>query len=302
MSRPVDLVGVPLDLGAGRRGVDMGPSALRVTGLEGRLRALGHVVTDQGDVGVPIPESCDPGDPSQRFVAEIAAVCREVAARTEASVRGGRTPVCLGGDHSLAAGSVAGVARALRDRGERLGLIWVDAHADMNTPATTPSGNVHGMPLAVCLGQGPEALVALASGAYVRAEDTVLIGLRNLDDHERDLVRASGVRACTMAEVDRRGIGTLVEEVLQHLAAFTGGVHLSIDLDGLDPEVAPGVGTAVMGGLSYREAHLLCEMVADSGRLVSLDVVELNPTLDVRNRSAEVAAELILSALGQRIL
>jgi arginase len=298
----VELVGVPLDLGAGRRGVDMGPSALRVTGLEGRLRALGHLVRDEGDVDVPIPESCDPGDPGQRFVAEIAAVCGEVAARTAASVRGGRTPVCLGGDHSLAAGSVPGVARALRDRGERLGLIWVDAHADMNTPATSPSGNVHGMPLAVCLGQGPEALLAVAAGAHVRAEDTVLIGLRNLDDHERELVRGSGVRACTMAEVDRRGIGTLVEEALQRLVASTGGVHLSIDLDGLDPEVAPGVGTAVMGGLSYREAHLLCEMVADSGHLVSLDVVELNPTLDVRNRSAEVAAELILSALGQRIL
>ena len=302
MSRHVDLIGVPLDLGTGRRGVDMGPSAFRITGLSGRISALGHQVTDRGDVAVPIPESCDAGEENQRFVDEIAVVCRQLAEVAADAVRNRRTPVTLGGDHSLAVGSIAGVARALRERGESLGVVWVDAHADMNTPATTPSGNVHGMPLAVCLGSGPEALVSVGGGASLEPEDVALIGLRNLDEPERHAVRRSGVRAYTMADVDRRGIGSILEEALEAIGRKTSGVHLSIDLDGLDPEVAPGVGTPVMGGLSYREAHLLCEMVADTGRLVSMDVVELNPSLDVRNRSAQVGAELILSALGQRIL
>jgi arginase len=298
----VDLIGVPLDLGAGRRGVDMGPSAVRLTGLSARIAELGHTVTDRGDVHVPIPEIIQMGGPGKRYVAEIAAVCRTLASMTAASVDEGRIPVCIGGDHSLAAGSVAGVARSLQRRGGRLGLIWVDAHGDMNTPETSPSGNVHGMPLAACLGQGPEELVAVGGGASVSSEHVALIGIRNLDERERDEVRRSGVRAYTMSDIDRRGIGAIMDEILKNLVDRTAGIHLSLDLDGLDPEVAPGVGTPVRGGLSYREAHLLCEMVAESGRLVGLDLVELNPTLDVRNRSAEVGAELILSALGLRIL
>jgi arginase len=298
----VDLIGVPLDLGAGRRGVDMGPSAIRLTGLSARIAALGHAVSDLGDVPVPIPETTPVGGTRKRYVDEIATVCSAVADLTAAAVGDGRTPVCIGGDHSLAAGSVAGVARALRRRGGEVGLVWVDAHGDMNTPETSPSGNVHGMPLAACLGHGPEELVALGGGASVRPEHVALVGIRNLDERERNLVRRSGVRAYTMSDIDRRGMGTIMEEILGHLGARTGGVHLSLDLDGLDPEVAPGVGTPVRGGLSYREAHLLAEMVAESGRLVGIDMVELNPTLDVRNHSAEVAAELILSALGLRIL
>jgi arginase len=298
----VDLIGVPLDLGAGRRGVDMGPSAVRLTGLSARIAELGHTVTDRGDVHVPIPEIIQVGGTGKRYVAEIAAVCRTLASMTAASVDEGRIPVCIGGDHSLAAGSVAGVARSLQRRGGRLGLIWVDAHGDMNTPETSPSGNVHGMPLAACLGQGPEELVAVGGGASVGSENVALIGIRNLDERERDEVRRSGVRAYTMSDIDRRGIGAIMDEILKNLLDRTAGIHLSLDLDGLDPEVAPGVGTPVRGGLSYREAHLLCEMVAESGRLVGLDMVELNPTLDVRNRSAEVGAELILSALGLRIL
>ncbi|HKQ96768.1 MAG TPA: arginase [Candidatus Polarisedimenticolia bacterium] len=301
-TRQVDLIGVPLDLGAGRRGVDMGPSAMRLTGLSARLVALGHQVVDRGDVDVPLPEITPVGGERQRYVAEIAAVCRKVAELTRAAVAEGRTPVCLGGDHSLAAGSIAGVAQALRARGGRLGVIWVDAHADMNTPETSPSGNVHGMPLAACLGQGPEELVSIGGGASVRAEDVALIGIRNLDERERNLVRRSGVRAYTMSDVDRRGVGPILEEILATIGAATAGLHLSLDLDGLDPEVAPGVGTPVRGGLSYREAHLLCEMVAEGGKLAGIDLVELNPTLDVRNHSAEVGAELILSALGQTIL
>ncbi|HEV8702047.1 MAG TPA: arginase [Candidatus Polarisedimenticolia bacterium] len=300
--RGVDLIGVPLDLGAGRRGVDMGPSAFRLTGLAGRIRALGFDVRDRGNVPVPNPEGLDPGDPRKRYIGPIAAACRQVADLTSEAAAAGRIPICLGGDHSLAAGSIAGVARALKSRGEQLAVVWVDAHADMNTPGTSPSGNVHGMPLAACLGQEPEELVALGGGASVTPGHVALVGIRNLDEREKDLVGRSGVRAYTMSHIDRRGIGAIVEEVLSAFAGITGGIHLSLDLDGLDPEVAPGVGTPVRGGLSYREAHLLCETIAESRRLVGMDVAELNPTLDVRNHSAEVGAELVLSALGQRIL
>jgi arginase len=299
---PIDLIGVPLDLGAGRRGVDMGPSAFRLTGLAERLAAFGHVVTDLGDIRGPIPEGVDPGDPRQRFVGEIALACRTLAEMTAASVAAGRLPITLGGDHSLAAGSIPGVARALRARGEELAVLWVDAHADMNTPETSPSGNVHGMPLAAVLGIGPPALAAIGGGTAIRPEHVALVGLRNLDEHEKSFVRQSGVRAYTMTEIDRRGMGPILDEVLAALTRSTGGLHVSLDLDSLDPDVMPGVGTPVRGGLSYREAHLLCEMVAECGRLVALDVAELNPILDVRNRSAEVGAELILSALGQRIV
>ncbi len=300
--RQVDLIGIPLDLGAGRRGVDMGPSAFRLTGLTQRLETLGYRVTDHGDVEVPIPEARSPGDPRQRFIAEIAAACRAIAGLTADSVARGGTPICLGGDHSLAAGSIPGVARALRVRSETLNVIWVDAHADMNTPETSPSGNVHGMPLAACMGRGPDALVRIADGAWVAPERVALIGIRNLDDRERTLVRDSGVRAYTMTDIDRRGIGPIMNDVLKDFTGPGQRIHLSLDLDGLDPDVAPGVGTPVRGGLTYREAHLLAEMIAETGRLAGMDVAELNPTLDVRNRSAEIGAELILSALGQRIL
>jgi arginase len=300
--RQVDLIGIPLDLGAGRRGVDMGPSAFRLTGLAGRLEALGYTVIDHGDVEVPIPEGRSPGDPHQRFIAEIAAACLAIAGLAADSVKNGGIPVSLGGDHSLAAGSIPGVARALRARSETLGVVWVDAHADMNTPETSPSGNVHGMPLAACLGRGPEALVRLAEGATIPPDRVALIGIRNLDEREKGLVRQSGVRAYTMTDIDRRGIGPIMTDILKDFAGPGRRIHLSLDLDGLDPDVAPGVGTPVRGGLTYREAHLLAEMIADTGRLAGMDVAELNPTLDVRNRSAEIGAELILSALGQRIL
>jgi arginase len=298
----IDLIGVPLDLGAGRRGVDMGPSAMRLTGLQGRLLSLGHTVVDRGDIDVPIPETTPVGGERKRYVREIASVCREVRERTLESVRAGRIPVCLGGDHSLAAGSVAGVAAALRERGKDLALLWIDAHADMNTPETSPSGNVHGMPLAACLGQGPEELIAVGGGASVRPQDVTLFGIRNLDERERGLVRQSGVRAYTMSDIDRLGVAAIMEEILKEALGRVGGLHLSLDLDGLDPDVAPGVGTPVLGGLTYREAHLMCEMVAESGLLSSVDLVELNPSLDVRNHTAEIAVGLILSALGQRIL
>jgi arginase len=301
-SRPIDLIGVPLDLGAGRRGVDMGPSAIRIAGLTARLTEMGHPVVDRGDVRVPIPEAIPVTGEKMRYIAEISAVCRTLAQLTHAAVSEGRIPVCLGGDHSLAAGSVAGSARALRERGESLGLVWVDAHADMNTPETSPSGNVHGMPLAACLGWGPADLVAIAGGPSVKPENVALVGIRDLDAREADQVRRSGILAYTMSDIDRRGMAPILDEVLANFARRTQGLHLSIDMDGLDPELVHGVGTPVLGGLSYREAHLLAEMVAESGRLVSLDLVELNPILDVRNHSAEIGAGLVLSALGQRIL
>lgn len=280
----------------------MGPSALRIAGVSAQLTGLGHTVVDRGDVPVPIPETIPVTGERKRYIAEIAAVCRRLAEMTCEAVSGERTPVCVGGDHSLAAGSVAGAARALRSRGGELGLVWVDAHADMNTPETSPSGNVHGMPLAACLGHGPEELVRIGEGASVRPENVALVGIRNIDAHERDLVRRSGIQAFTMSDIDRRGVGPILDEVLAGMLRRTKGIHLSVDMDGLDPELVPGVGTPVLGGLSYREAHLLCEMVAETGRLVSMDLVELNPILDVRNHSAEVGAGLILSALGQRIL
>ncbi|MFQ5768507.1 MAG: arginase, partial [Acidobacteriota bacterium] len=271
-------------------------------GLAGRIRAMKRSVRDRGDVPVPIPELCSLGDRKSRYAAEIAAVCRKLADLTARAVASSRLPISLGGDHSLAVGSIAGVARVLDGRGEPPGVIWVDAHADMNTPQTSPSGNVHGMPLAACLGHGPPDLVAVGGGVHLRPENVVLMGIRNLDDREKTMVVNSGIRAYTMSDIDRRSLSSIMDDVLHQWAGEVAGIHLSLDLDGLDPEVAPGVGTPVRGGLSYREAHLLCEMVADSGKLLSMDLVELNPTLDLRNRTAEVGTELILSALGRRIL
>jgi len=287
--KPVHIIGVSLDLGGNRRGVDMGPSAFRIAGLSERLTALGMTVIDEGDLVAPIPE--------------VTRLCEKLYKTSLSALEKGGIPLVLGGDHSLAAGSVAATADYMRREDGRLGLIWVDAHGDMNTPASTASGNVHGMPLASLLGPEPAELARIGGfSPKVRPENTALIGIRNLDEREKGLVRSSGVRAYTMSDLDRRGVGAVLDEVLAALRRTSAGVHLSLDLDGLDPEVAPGVGTPVRGGLSYREAHLLCEMVAEDGRLTSLDVVELNPTLDVRNHSAEVGAELILSALGQRIL
>jgi arginase len=303
MSRPVHILGAPLDLGAGRRGVDMGPSALRLTHLGARLEELGLQVTDEGNVEVAVAEAIDSGDPRARYLREVVASCGQIFERVLASVRAGAVPLTLGGDHSVAAGSVAAVAAHHRSRKERIGLLWIDAHSDLNTPETSPSGNVHGMPLAAIMGLGPTALAELGGpGAKVRPENVALVGIRAVDEREKQNIRAAGVHVYTMADIDRRGISVVFAEALARTLDGTAGVHVSLDVDGLDPEIAPGVGTPVRGGLSYRESHLAMEMVADSARLVGFDLVEVNPILDAHNATALLGCELVLSAFGKRIL
>ncbi len=297
-ARRAAIIGAPLDLGAGRRGVDMGPSAIRYAGLEERLAALGVECADWGNVETPVAEATEPGDPAARFLPAIKRACEGVAKLVAAAVGEGRVPVVLGGDHSIALGTLGGLASAHGPGG----VLWIDAHGDFNTPETTPSGNVHGMPLAASLGLGRPAFDSAAWPIPAVDRDHVaLVGTRELDDGERGLLREAGVAVHTMSEIDRRGIEPVVAGALERLegAAF---VHVSLDLDALDPEVAPGVGTAVRGGLSYREAHLAMEMVAETGLLGSLEIVEVNPILDRENATAALAVELAASAFGARIL
>lgn len=303
-ARPtVAILGAPLDLGAGRRGVDMGPSALRVAGLGPRLAALGYRVEDLGNVGVEQQESTRPGPRSARFLPAIAASCRDLAGRVKGIVEARQIPLVLGGDHSLAVGSVSGVSAAFRARGERVGLLWMDAHTDMNTPRTSPSGNVHGMPLACLVGTGPRELTHIFDySPKVSPRNVVLVGIRDVDLDERPLVRKSGVRVFTMRDIDERGMKAVMTEALAAANDGTAGFHLSLDMDGVDPREAPGVGTPVRGGFSYREAHLAMEMICDTHRMVSMEVVEVNPVIDEANRTALLGVELALSALGKTIL
>jgi arginase len=299
----IHLIGVPLDLGGGRRGVDMGPSAVRIAGIADRLAALGHRVRDCGDIVTPTPETREAGDPKKRYIHEIQAACEALYAQSLDTLAQGAFPIVIGGDHSLGAGSIAASAAFARRREQPIGLIWVDAHADMNTPATTLSGNVHGMPLAALLGEDPRELALI--GGYepkVRPEQTVLVGIRNLDDREKDEVRASGVHVFTMKDIDRQGAASVIEQAIRIACRDTAGLHVSFDLDVCDPTIAPGVGTPVRGGLNYREAHMAMEMFADSRRLIALDLVEVNPVLDVQNTTAVLAAELAASAMGKKIL
>jgi arginase len=301
--RSVHIIGVPLDLGGNRRGTDMGPSAFRIAGLGDQLSLLGLQVLDKGDIDAPIPEQKGAGDPHKRYVKEIAKVCKNVYQSSLASFADGAMPIVLGGDHSLGAGSVAAAATHLRKSGQALGLLWIDAHADMNNPSSSESGNVHGMPLAALLGTGPAELTAFAGEASsVLATHTVLVGIRNLDEVEKTIVRAAQVHVFTMKDIDRLGIAEVMERAIAIASNGTGGFHVSYDLDVCDPTVAPGVGTPVKGGLSYREAHVVMEMAAESGKMTSFDLVEVNPTLDIRNTTAELGTELALSALGKSIL
>jgi arginase len=303
MKRPVHIIGVPIDLGAGRRGVDMGPSALRIAGLDRLIADLGYPVVDKGDLAAPIQETIGPGDPRKKYAHEIARICTELFGISLASLNAGGMPLVLGGDHSIGAGSVAASAAHARQKGQAVGLLWVDAHGDMNTPSTTGSGNVHGMPLAALLGDEPSELAAVGGfSPKVDPEHTVLVGVRNLDAREREAIHASRVRVYTMKDIDRAGIAAVIEEALVIAGTGTAGVHVSFDLDVCDPSIAPGVGTPVKGGLDYREAHTLMEIIADSGLLLALDMVEINPILDVRNATAELGAELVQSALGLKIL
>jgi arginase len=300
----ISIIGAPLDLGQGRRGVDMGPSAARVAGLGRRLAALGHQVTDLGNIQVAQAESLsDDGPADAKYLGEIAGSCERLANMVGGVLSSGQTPLVLGGDHSIAAGTVAGVANFTRQSGQRSGLLWIDAHADMNTPDSSPSGNVHGMPLACCLGQGPPELVNLLGFApKVDSANVALVGIRDVDELERGMVRGRGVRAFTMREIDERGMRDVMRDAIAIATNGTAGFHLSLDLDFVDPEFAPGVGTPVRGGATYREAHLAMEMICDSARMLSMEVVEVNPVIDQFNRTAELAVELILSALGKKIL
>ncbi len=298
----IDLIGVPLDLGASRRGVEMGPSAVRLARLEGHLESLGHDVRDLGDVTVPTRETLGFGR-GLDYLPTIADVCREVARRTADVVRARRIPLVLGGDHSVSAGSVAGVATALAERGERLGVIWLDAHADLNTPESSETGNVHGMPLAHLLGQGDPEMARIASpGPAMLARNTVIIGARDVDQAERGHIREFGVRTFTMREIDEKGMRAVLAEAIAIASDGTQGLHVSLDLDFLDPREAPGVGTPVRGGATFREAHLTMETLWDTGRVVSMDLVEVNPVLDRENHTAELAVGLVASGFGQRIL
>ena len=296
--REIAVIGATLDLGQGRRGVDMGPSAIRYAGLEDRLVSLGHVVRDHGNVETAVPEATTVQDERARFLPEIKETCASIAAKVVEESRAGALPLVLGGDHSVAMGTLGGLA-SVHGAG---GVVWIDAHADINTPETSPSGNVHGMPLAAALGLAGEAF---ASEAWplpaLDPRRVALLGLRQADAGERKLLREAGVRVFTMSEIDRIGVERAIREALDRVAG-TGFVHVSLDMDALDPEVAPGVGTPVRGGLTYREAHLALELVAESGLAGSLEVVEVNPILDRENTTATTAVELVASALGATII
>jgi len=302
-AKQVHIIGVPLDLGGGRRGVDMGPSAVRIAGLGERLAAMGCVVTDKGDLTTPIPETQVTRDPTKRYIKDIAKVCQRVYQQTLQSITDGALPIVIGGDHSLAAGSVGASADFAIEKGGKLGVLWIDAHGDMNTPATTTSGNVHGMPLAALVGTEPVELSSIGRHSpKVQAEHVVLIGIRNLDEAEKKRIRAAKVHVFTMKDIDRHGIAVVMKRALKIATTGTTGLHVSFDLDACDPAIAPGVGTPVKGGLDYREAHMVMEMIADSGRMTALDLVEVNPILDSQNQTATLATELALSALGMRII
>ncbi len=281
----------------------MGPSAFRIANVGYRIAALGYVVNDQGDIQVPIPEVIGVQNQRARYAKEIGGVCGTLYLKVQKSILSGHIALSLGGDHSLAAGTIAGTASAVRQQNRSFGLLWIDAHGDMNTPESTLSGNVHGMPLACVLGKGPPELVEIGGfSPKINSSRCAVIGLRNLDEREKDIVRQSRVHAFTMKDIDRRGLADVMEEALEVICAGDSVLHVSFDMDGVDPAVSPGVGTPVRGGLSYREAHLVMEMVADSQRLVALDMVEVNPILDHQNSTAILGCELILSALGKKIL
>jgi arginase len=299
----ITILGVPLDLGASRRGVDMGPSALRLAGLNARLESLGYQVQDLGNISVAQQESTPTGPNNAKYLSQIAKTCSALAQAVDKVMSSDKYPLVLGGDHSVAVGTVAGVSQAFLRHSQKIGLLWVDAHPDMNTPETSPTGNIHGMPLACCIGKGPRELTNIFDYApKVEARNVVLVGLRDVDLSERGPIHDSGLNAFTMRDIDERGLKSVMQEAIQLVSRDTAGFHLSFDMDVLDPDEAPGVGTPVRGGMTYREAHLAMETICDSGLMVSMDLVEVNTVLDVANRTAQLAVELILSAMGKKIL
>lgn len=296
----IDIIGVPMDFGSGRRGVDMGPSAIRYAGLEAGLEELGHEVRDHGNVAVPPSETCDQGEPKLKYLSPILEVVQRVAERVAKSTADGRVTIVLGGDHSIALGSVAGAARE-----KNLGLVWLDTHGDFNTDETTPSGNIHGMPLSALCGIGDERLATLGGTQEARPiidpQNVAVVGARDLDPEEKRLMQQAGITVYSMESVDRYGIGEVMRRAIDIATRGTDGIYVSLDLDVIDPNYAPGVGTPFPGGLTFREAHLAVEMLAETGLLVGLDVVEVNPILDRSNATAELAVQLALSTFGKRV-
>jgi arginase len=299
----IAVIGAPLDLGQDRRGVDMGPSALRFANLDEKLKSLGYDVEDLGNIFVDQQENTPEGPRHAKYLPQIAAVCERLGTMVASAMAEGKAPLVLGGDHSVAIGTVAGVAKHFRKKRQKIGLIWVDAHADMNTPQTSPTGNIHGMPLACCIGLGPPELTKIFGfSPKVDPANVCIIGVRDVDIMERAHVRESGVHAFTMRDIDERGLRAVMAQAMEFAMRGTAGFHLSLDLDYLDPSHAPGVGTPVRGGATYREAHLAMEMICDSNGMVSMEAVEVNPVFDEVNRTAELGVELIMSALGKKIL
>ena len=303
MPQKIRIIGVPMDLGQSRRGVDMGPSALRVAGLQARLKQLGHVVEDIGNINVKQPEEQHFGEKRAKYLNEIAETCRSLSEMVQKTIEDGFIPLVLGGDHSIAIGVMSGVSSHFRKKSRNIGYVWLDAHGDMNTPESSPSGNVHGMPLASVMGYGAIELVELLGfKPKVEPRNVVLVGVRELDSKERRLMKESGVHVFTMRDIDERGMREVMSEALRFAADDTDGVAVSLDMDFVDPSDAPGVGTPVRGGATYREAHLAMEMIADSETMVSLEVVEINPVIDEHNTTALLGVELVLSGMGKKIL
>ncbi|HHY73586.1 MAG TPA: arginase [Bacillus bacterium] len=299
MNKNISIIGVPVDLGQTRRGVDMGPSAIRYAGVVERLEALQYDIEDLGDIEIKRPPRREIiTDTNLKNLKEVADASEKLAAKVDEVIKAERFPLVLGGDHSIAIGSIAGIAKHYKN----LGVIWYDAHGDLNTAETSPSGNIHGMPLAVCLGLGHPKLINIAGySPKVRPENIVIIGARSLDDGEKKLIRENGIRVYSMHEIDRMGMTAVMEEAISYLSARTDGIHLSLDLDGLDPSDAPGVGTPVIGGLSYRESHLAMEMLAEAKMITSAEFVEVNPILDEKNKTASLAVALMGSLFGEKL-
>lgn len=299
----IDIIGFPMDLGAGRRGVDMGPSALRIAGIQNRLENLGFKVNDLGDIFIRNQERQKIKNPKLKYLDEIVRTCSELAKIVNKSLGNGHFPLCLGGDHSMAIGTLAGISSHCKKNKLKLGLIWIDAHADMNTDKTTPSGNIHGMSVAVSLGLGNSSLVGINGfSPKLKPDDCAFIGLRSIDALERKTIKELGLEVYTMTDIDRKGVNFIINKVLKRMKERVDHIHVSFDVDSLEPSIAPGVGTPVRGGLSYREAHLLMETIAECGCMSSMEVAEVNPILDNKNSSAVLTSELIASSMGLRIL
>ena len=299
------IVGVPLDHGAGRRGVGMGPSSIRIAGLHAAIKRLGYEIVDHGDLNVPAPETRASEGSNAKYLSVIDTTCRELSESVQGVLREDGFPLVIGGDHSIAIGTISGISAHLQreDPKARLGVIWFDAHGDINTPETSPSGNIHGMPVACLLGNGPETLTSIGhAGPKLNPATFVQIGLRDIDAQERRLLKEAGTHAFTMTDIDKRGMSAVMQEAIAIACQDTDYLHVSFDIDSIDPKVAPGTGTQKSGGLTYREAHLACEMIAETERMRSMEMVEVNPTLDLVNQTSIFAVELIASALGQRIL